>query len=181
MKNGFQGDLDKQFAKFAQLSSQEMTNAFARGLRKAGKEVVNLTKSSATSGMLKRNNPHWYDGKQVFYNDVIEDAPRVKTVWTGWSGPGKADEIYVNISVFGSTASDSGTYRFRFLEKGTKQRFAKHYRTRTGERKLLKKPKNLGRITPRWWFRNAYQSVVPSVDSILLSEIDKTINKLNAS
>ena len=178
MNNGFSGDLEKQFEVFSQTTGKELTNALARGLRKAAKEVVNLTKQNAKSGMLKRNNPHWYDGKIVNYNDYIEDAPRHGRVYIGGYG-GVADDMYVNISIFGSTASDSGTYRFRFLDQGTKERFQNYYRTKNGERKLLKKQRKLGKITPKWWFRNAYQSVVPSVDSIILEELEKTANKLN--
>ena len=180
MKNGFEGDLTKTFEDFQKLTGEQMTKALASGLRKAANEVVNITKSNATSGMLKRNNPHWYDGKLVTYSDNIEDAARHGKVWIGGHS-GVADEMTVNISVFGSRESTSGTYRFRFLEQGTKQRFAKHYRTKDGQRKLLKKQRRLGQITPRWWFRNAYQSVLPSVDNIILTEVDKAINKINAA
>lgn len=179
MRNGFSGELDKQFEVYTKAAGEELTRALARGLRKAANEVVNLTKQNAKSGMLKRNNPHWYDGKMVTYNDNIEDAPRHGKVYNGGYGS-VADDMYVNISIFGSTARDSGTFRFRFLDQGTKQRFAKYYRTKTGERKLLRKPRNLGLISPRWWFKNAYQSVVPSVDSIILAELEKTANKLNS-
>lgn len=186
MKNGFSGDLTKTFEDFQKLTGDEMTKALAKGLRKAAKEVVNLTKSSAISGMKKRGNLHWYDGEIVTYNDKIEDAARHGKVWLGGYG-GVADEMSINVSVFGSRASDSGTYRFRFLELGTKERFAKHYRKKKkgqngkGERALLKKPRRLGRITPRWWFKNAYQAVVPNVDNIILTEVEQAINKINAA
>lgn len=179
MNNGFSGDLTKTFDAFCQFTGKEMTKALSSGLRKAAKEVVNLTKQSAKSGMLKRNNPHWYDGKIVSYSDSIEDAPRHGRVYIGGYG-GVADDMYINISIFGSTASDSGTYRFRFLDQGTKERFQKYYRTRSGERKLLKKPRKLGHIAPRWWFRNAYQSVVPSVENIIFSEVERVANKINS-
>lgn len=186
MKNGFSGDLTSTFEGFQKMTGEEMTKALAKGLRKAAKEVVNLTKSNATSGMLKRNNPHWYDGELVTYNDKIEDAARHGRVWIGGYS-GVADEMTINVSVFGSRASDSGTYRFRFLELGTKERFAKYYRKKKkgqkgkGERALLKKPRRLGRITPKWWFRNAYQAVVPNVDNIILTEVEQAINKINAN
>ena len=179
MNSGFSCNTEKAFEAFCNLTGQEMTKALSSGLRKAAKEVVNLTKLNAKSGMMKRNNPHWYDGKLVSYSDKIEDAPRHGRVYAGGYG-GVADDMYVNISIFGSNARDSGTYRFRFLDQGTKERFAKNYRTKDGQLKLLKKPRRLGHIAPRWWFRNAYQAVLPNVDSIILEAVEKAVNKINS-
>ena len=181
MNNGFSGDLVGTFEAFKQLTGQEMTKALSSGLRKAAKEIVSITKQTSTAGMMKRNNPHWDDGKLQNYVDKIEDAARHGKVWTGWVSGGVADDMHVNVSVFGSTAEGHGTYRFRFLEQGTKERYARHYRTKSGERLLLKKPRRLGRITPRWWFRNSFQSVVPRVDSIILEQVQKAINRINSA
>ena len=62
----------------------------------------------------------------------------------------------------------SKTYRFRFLEKGTRNR---SYMTNKGN------THNLGRITPRRFLQNARNSVDPL--PIFEAEIEKAINKIN--
>lgn len=172
-KTGLECNISDTFNAFMDLTSSEMTKATKRALRAGAKELQKQTRANAQSGMKTQNNTAWYDGKIVVYTDKVEDAVMISKVDGDFE-----TELNQKVHVMGTRKSGSQTYKFRFLEKGTKDRYAKHYRYK-GESIPLKKPKYLGRITGRWFFKNAQQQVFPNLPSIYMKEIDKTIDKLN--
>lgn len=174
MKSGLECDVEEVFNKFINLTAEEMQKATKRALVAGAKELQRKTKENLSGTIKNRNNEHWYDGKLIVYNDRIDDAVR-----RGKVVDDAGEELSTSVHIMGTRKTGSGTYRARFLEKGTRQRFAKHYRDRNGQLKTYKKPRYLGSIKGRWFFRNAQQSVFPNLPSIYLKEIDKTINKLN--
>lgn len=167
-------NVEEVFSQFMDLTAKEMNTTVRRALRTGAKELQKQTRKNATSRMMTRNNPHWYRGEQVFYNDDIEDAVRLSKIDGDFGS-----ELSQKVHVMGTRNKYSGTYRFRFLEKGTKERYAKYYKDKTGERQALKKPRRLGRIQGRWFFKNAQSQVFPNLNKIYIQEIDKTIQKLN--
>lgn len=74
------------------------------------------------------------------YNDTLEDAVRVTKI--------DGSDVYVHI--LGVRSKGSGTFRTRFFEKGTKDRYQKTYR---GVK--LKKKKFIGNITGNSFFKKA--------------------------
>lgn len=180
MNSGFECDIEQMYSKFVTLTQTQMTSALKRGLRAGAKALQAQTRQNLTGTIHTRNNPHWYDGKRVFYNDEIEDAVRIGKIKGGGYG-GNADDLEATVHIMGTRASGSGSYRARFLEMGTKERFAKHYRDRKHQLKTYKKPKKLGRINGRWYFKAAQSTVLPTIESIYIKEIDKAINKINNS
>ncbi len=173
-KTGLECNIGETFTKFADLTASEMTKAAKRALRAGAKELQKQTRANAQSGMSTNSNQGWYDGKIVVYTDKVEDAVMISKVDGDFE-----TELNQKVHVMGTRKSGSQTYKFRFLEKGTKERYAKHGRNRKHELITLKKPKYLGRISGRWFFRNAQQQVFPNLPSIYMKEIDKTIDKLN--
>ena len=169
MKGGLECNIADTFNAFMDLTSSEMNKAVKRALRAGAKELQRQTKANAVSGMKTQNNTAWYDGKIIFYNDKVEDAVMISKVDGGFE-----DELSQRVHVMGIRKSGSQTYKFRFLEKGTKERYATKWKGNT-----LKKPRRLGKIDGRWFFKNAQNQVFPNLPSIYLAEIEKTINKLN--
>lgn len=174
MNSGLECDIEKTFNAFMNLTQTEMTRATKRALRAGAKELQNQTKSNLNSAIKTTNNPHWYNGKRVYYNDTLEDAVRIGKFNTDFE-----EEISTSVHIYGTRDKNSGTYRARFLEKGTKDRYARKGRNRNHELITLRKPKYLGHITGRWFFKNAQTQVLPNLSNIYMSEIEKTINKLN--
>lgn len=169
VRSGLECNVEEVFSKFMDLTAAEMNKAVKSALRTGAKQLQGVTKSNMTSAMQKRNNDHWYDGKMIFYNDKIEDAVMISKVEGGFE-----DELSQRVHIMGTQKSGSGTFRARFLEKGTKERYAKTWKGNT-----LKKPRRLGSITGKWFFKNAQNQVFPNLPNIYLAEIEKTINKLN--
>lgn len=171
MNSGFECNIEDIFNKFCDLTQKEMNSACKKALRKGAKELQTATKSNANSGMQHRGNTHWYDGKIIFYNDKIEDAVMISKIEGGFE-----DELSQRVHVMGTQKTGSGTYRFRFLEKGTKER---HVKTRKGQK--LKKERSTGAVKGRWFFKNAQNQVFPNLPGIYMAEIDKAIQKINSS
>lgn len=174
MNSGFECNVEQMFNRFMDLTSKEMQKTVKKALYAGAKELQKQTQSNLSASLVKRDNIHWYDGKKVTYNDKAEDAVRIGR----WNG-GSVDEQSTSVHIMGSRNSGSGTYRVRFLEKGTKVRYLTRVRNKKHELVTLKKAKSLGAIKGKWFFKNAQQQIIPQLPSIYMREIDKTIQKLN--
>lgn len=171
MKSGWETDIEKVFESFCSLTQKEMTSAVKKALRSGANTLKKQTRQNLSSSLKTRNNKHWYDGKQIFYNDEIEDAVRIGKMRNGY---GDGEDISVKVHIMGTRNTGSGTYRARFLEKGTKERYARKYKG-----KPLTKPRKLGRIAPKWFFRAANAQVEPQLQRIYMVAIDKACQKIN--
>lgn len=180
-KGGFECDIEQVFDKFCTLTQTQMTGALKRGLRAGAKALVSQTKTNLSGVIKTRHNPqHRKDGGELYYfSDEIEDAVRIgKSKKVGYGG--NADDLEVKVHIMGKKTDNGGTHIARFIEKGTKQRFAKHYRYKK-QWKTYKKPANRGKITGKWYFKAAQGQVLPTIESIYIKEIDKAITKINNS
>lgn len=163
MKSGLYTDIEEVFNAFCELTQKEMKTVVKKAIGKGATELKKQTKSNLSSSMNQRGR------SGNLYNDEIEDAVRVIKV-NGEYG----EELEGGVHIMGTRKSGSGTYRARFLEKGTQDRYAK-----TWNGKALNTPRYLGRITPKWFFRNANATVLPQMERIYMAEIDKAIQKIN--
>lgn len=152
----FECNIEDTFNAFMDLTSSEMNKAVKRALRAGAKELVKQTKANATSSMKTRNNTQWYDGKIIVFNDKIEDAVMISKMDGDFD-----NELSQKVHIMGTRKSGSGTYRLRFLEKGTK--------------------KGRGPKRPKWFFKDAQNQVFPNLPNIYAAEIQKTIDKLNTT
>ncbi len=164
-KQNLECDIYETFSKFAELSKKEMTQTMKNAVRACAQEIRKKTKSAARAG-IKTTNNHPND---PYHGDEVWDAPRL-----GKLNDRAGEEMYVKVHIFGSRKSDSQTYRYRFLDVGTRDRYARTYKG-----KPLQKPRYLGRIKGRKWFVNAQNEVAPQMERIFMERIDKCINKLN--
>ena len=166
--NGFEENLSVVWQEFKELTAQEMDKAVKKALKKGAAEIKKQTLQNARSGIKTHNNEHWYEGNRIEYNDDITDAVRVGKIEDSYD----SDQLSIKVHVMGVRSKSSGTYRFRFLEGGTRDRKAKTYKG-----KPLKKERHTGTIAPRRWFAQANQSV--NLDNIYLAAIEEAINNIN--
>lgn len=159
-RTGLEVDVLEMFNKFKELTAKEMDRAVKKAITKAAREIRDKTIQNAESSIKTYNN-HPDD---PYNGDSILDAPRVTKIEDRYD----EDSVSIKVHVMGSQKSDSQTYRFRFLEKGTKDR---KYYTKNG------KEKKIGRIKPRHYFRQANEET--NVESIYVKEISEAINKIN--
>jgi len=165
MTNGFVTNLEKEWESFQELTGQEMTRAVKRALNKAAALLQQMTKANLASAIKSDTGGH---GK---FSDTLQDAVR-RIGAKGYYD----EELSAIVHIMGTQASSSGTYRARFIEKGTQARQANTYKGAP-----LRKPRNLGQIRPRLFFKDANNSIEPQLQSIYLAEIDAAIQKINAT
>jgi HK97 gp10 family phage protein len=164
MSSGLEVNVNEMFDKFKQLTAREMDSAIKKAMKAAANEIKNQTLSNARAGIKTYDN-HPDD---PYNGDTILDAVKVTKIEDRYDG-----ELSMKVHVMGTNKSDSQTYRFRFLEGGTKDRYSKTYKGQ-----YMKKQKYLGRITPRKWFDTARKSV--NVENIYLQTISNAIDKINS-
>ena len=106
------------------------------------------------------------DQRNPRYSDTLLDA-------VGFS---KVDGASLNVNAMGNRKSSSGTYRARFFEEGTKDRYQK---TRNGIR--LNKKKFIGKIKPTNFFRSAVQAnrgmVASKMEEVIIPYIKQIFDK----
>ena len=167
----FECNVEEVFNKFSELASSDMKKSIKGAISKAAKVLQEQTKTNLNSVIKTRGNDHWYNGELIEYSDTIDDGVRRTKVYENF------DEDYeAKVHILGTRASQSGTYRLRFLETGTKQRTQKRFKGNN-----LKKPRNLGMIRGRRFFEAAKREVLPQIQQIYLEEINKSIQRINKS
>ena len=106
------------------------------------------------------------DQRNPRYSDTLLDA-------VGFS---KVDGSSLTVNAMGNRKSSSGTYRARFFEAGTKDRYQK---TRNGIR--LKKKKFIGKIKPTNFFNSAVQAnrgmVASKMEEVIIPYIKQIFDK----
>ena len=106
------------------------------------------------------------DQRNPRYSDTLLDA-------VGFS---KVDGASLNVNAMGNRKSSSGTYRARFFEAGTKDRYQK---TRNGIR--LKKKKFIGKIKPTNFFSSTVQvnrgMVASKMEEVIIPYIKQIFDK----
>lgn len=96
------------------------------------------------------------------YNDTLEDAVRFT----------KVDGASLKVHALGTRAPGSGTYRTRFFEEGTVERF---HKKRNGIK--LKKKKSVGKITPLRFFSSSVQANKDQVVTIMEDIFSKYVQR----
>ena len=165
MATGLETNVLDTWNKFKELTGYEMDRAIKRGLTKAAQAIKKKTIENAKAGIKTYNNNPNDEYTQA---DSILDAVRVGKVQDWYD----EDSVYVKVHVMGPAHGKSQGYRFRFLEKGTRERIVKRMRG-----KDLKTPARRGSIKPRWFFRNANNEV--DVEQIFVECIEQAVEKIN--
>lgn len=167
MASGLETNVTEMWEKFRELTGYEMDKAIKKGLKKAATTIKKKTVENARAGIKTYNNDPNNEYTQA---DSILDAPRVSKIQDWYD----EDSVSIKVHVMGPLHGKSQGYRFRFLEKGTKER-----EVRVQKGKSLKTPRKIGAIRPRWYFRDAKDSV--DVERIFIETIDEAIEKINSN
>ena len=144
-------------------SIQEVLKVMARAEQSALKKGANVikknTKKNLRSTGIDINRPN------DKYNDKLIDAVRSS----------KPKDGAVVAHIMGTQKTGSGTFRLRFFEGGTKERYAKTYNG-----KPLKKKRRLGKIKAYNFFNSAVDSsqseIMDAMDAQLTKYIEKAWN-----
>lgn len=140
-------------------SIEEVLKTMSRAESSALKKGANVIKKNTKSAFRKTGIKDIQNEK---YSDRLIDAIRTSKVRNG--------EITVHI--MGSRSSTSGTYRTRFFEGGTKERFQKTYKGRP-----LDKPRKLGKIDAYNFFNTALISSDQEVQKAMDDQLKKYIER----
>lgn len=139
--------------------SKIMSRAESAALRKGAQVLKKNTKSNLTSTGIRI-------GVNPLYIDKLSDGVM----------SGKVKDGSVVVHVMGTGKKGSGTFRLRFFEGGTKERYQKTWRG-----KPLKTPRRLGHIKSYGFFNSALGSstdeVMKAMDETLTKYIQRAWNK----
>jgi len=163
MKTIVNDDFSVIYANWSKEVMQEVDKALKKSIRTVAKELQEQTISNARAGIKTYNN-HAFTGDN-YEDENILDAVRITKMQQRYD----EDEIYQKVHVMGTGRKNSKTFRFRFLEKGTKER---SYTDKNGNEHRL------GRIVGRRFFKNAKQQITDPLP-IFEENISKVVQKIN--
>lgn len=134
---------------------EELPRAERRALYRAAYFFRDKIRQSLSSAIPKatQSNPK--------YNDTLVDA-------VGFT---KVDGASLNINAMGNRKKGSGTFRARFFEAGTKDRYQK---TRNGVK--LQKKKYTGKISATWFFHKAVNANEAQAVKLMEDVISEYVN-----
>lgn len=158
----YKNELNVVFDHFKEKAYTEMDRALKKAIRKTAKELQERTKENAKAG-IKTHNNH-VSTADNYEEDDIENAVMVSKLQDRYD----EDDIYMKVHVMGNGKPNSKTFRFRFLEKGTRER---SYIDKKGTQHRL------GRIVGKRYFGKAKRGIDPY--PIFEAEIEKAIRKVN--
>lgn len=133
---------------------QELPKAERRALYRAAYFLRDKIRQSLTSSLPKATN------RNPKYSDTLVDA-------VGFT---KVDGASLNINAMGNRKKTSGTYRTRFFEEGTRDRYQKKH---NGIK--LKKKKYIGHIGATHFFHNAIEANKSAAIKLMEDVIDEYV------
>lgn len=156
-------DFSVIYANWSKEVMQEVDKALKKSIRTVAKELQEQTISNARAGIKTYNN-HVFNGEN-YEDENILDAVRITKMQQRYD----EDDIYQKVHVMGTGRKNSKTFRFRFLEKGTKER---SYIDKNGNKHRL------GLIVGRRFFKKAKQQITDPLP-IFEENISKVVQKIN--
>lgn len=136
---------------------EQLPRAEKRALYRAAYFLRDKIRQSLTSSLPKATN------RNPKYSDTLIDA-------VGFT---KVDGASLNINAMGNRKKTSGTYRTRFFENDTRDRYQKSYK---GQK--LKKKRFLGHITGTHFFRNAVEANQPAAIELMRGVISEFVQEI---
>lgn len=134
---------------------EELPRAEKRALYRAAYFFRDKIRQSLSSSLPKATQPN------PKYSDTLVDA-------VGFT---RVDGASLNINAMGNRRKGSGTFRARFFEAGTKNRYQK---SRNGVK--LQKKKFIGKIKPTWFFHKAVNANEAQAIKLMEDVISEYVN-----
>lgn len=136
---------------------EQLPRAEKKALYKAAYFLRDKIRQSLTSSLPKatQHNPK--------YSDTLIDA-------VGFT---KVDGASLNVNAMGNRKPKSGTYRTRFFENDTRDRYQKTYR---GQK--LRKKRFLGHITGNHFFKNSVEANQPAAVELMRGVISEFVQEI---
>ena len=132
--------------------------------KKSGLRVAAKTILSSVQQMLTSTDINGVQNINPKYSDSLYDAIRMTKI--------QDDGELIKVHIMGSRKSGSGTYRLRFFEGETQERYAKTYKG-----KPLKKPRRLGKIGGYHFFEAGVEVAKDAAEQKMIMQIKKIISK----
>ena len=136
---------------------EQLPRAEKKALYRAAYFLRDKIRQSLTSSLPKATN------RNPKYSDTLIDA----------IGFTKVDGASLNINAMGNRKKTSGTYRTRFFENDTRDRYQKSYK---GQK--LKKKRFLGHITGTHFFRNSVEANQPAAIELMRGVISEFVQEI---
>lgn len=136
---------------------EQLPRAEKKALYRAAYFLRDKIRQSLTSSLPKATN------RNPKYSDTLIDA----------IGFTKVDGASLNINAMGNRKKTSGTYRTRFFENDTRDRYQKSYK---GQK--LKKKRFLGHITGTHFFKNAVEANQPAAIELMRGVISEFVQEI---
>lgn len=136
---------------------EQLPRAEKKALYRAAYFLRDKIRQSLTSSLPKATN------RNPKYSDTLIDA-------VGFT---KVDGASLNINAMGNRKKTSGTYRTRFFENDTRDRYQKSYK---GQK--LKKKHFLGHITGTHFFSNAVEANKQAATELMRESISEFVEEI---
>lgn len=142
---------------------ETVTEDVMKGVRHGVAVATNRLRDATLQGV-RRTNPNFlHSSGKSHYGSTYYGVPLIDAVRT-YMVKGEPTGI---VSIMGNRATNDGTFRLRFFEVGTKNRVQRS----TG--------RNLGKITAKWFFRDAVNTVNDqAIDDIRIA-LENAIDEAN--
>lgn len=150
---------------------KEILKARRRGMNKAAMKIRNKTRS-----LIKSSFPAATKSNSK-YSDKIIDGVRVSK----YRESSLVGEAVAGVHVMGIRKSSSQTFKLRFFEGGTAERFTKSYKRKNRANGGVHNVKahRTGSIKGKGFFSSAVQSELQNAPSIIEQELIKAVIKCN--
>lgn len=162
----------RAFYQASEIFKKDVVMARKRGMNKAAQLIRNKTRQ-----LIKGTNPNLDKAStNPKYSDKISDGVMIQRAdYNKLVG----DDI-VSVHVMGKRSSDSGTFRLRFFENGTVDRYTSSYKRKGKNGKVYRvKGHYVGKIKGHNFLKQASQSEMPKAPLMIDNEINKAIDKFN--
>ncbi len=138
----------------------ELTGLIGKAKLSALRKGANIIKKQTQTSL--KSTGIAYGKQNPKYIDKLIDGIRVTSV---------KDDDTVGVHIMGSRSTGSGTFRLRFFEKGTKERYAKTYNGSP-----LKKKRRLGKIKSYRFFNSAITTSKNEAIHAMTEQLTKCID-----
>lgn len=152
--------------------SKNFSKAVIRGRRKGMNKVATEIKKT-TKQLVKSSLPKAASSNSK-YSDKMIDAVRT----TKYKESTLVGEAIAGVHIMGTRKTGSGTFRLRFFEAGTSERFVKTHKRKGKNGTYTVKGHSTGKVDGKWFFKSAVNSRINEAEKIIADNIRKALENI---